>query len=113
MKSKILAHLKIFAVILTALIVYDILDISCPFRYFVGIPCPSCGVTRSLWALMNFDISLSLFYNPMTVLIILLFLFAMHKDLLCKAKISNIIIIGTSSIIFIVYVFRLIYDKIP
>lgn len=27
----------------------------CPFRYFTGIPCPTCGMTRSLLALAHGD----------------------------------------------------------
>ena len=113
MKSIIFQHIKIIVIIITTMLLYDIVGISCPIRNLFGVPCPSCGMTRSLVALINFDFSLSLFYNPMTILTILLFLFTIHKDLLCKPKYSKIIILLSSSSIFIVYIFRLINCKIP
>ena len=113
MKAKIMEHVKIIMIILTTIILYHAFDISCPIRNLFGVPCATCGMTRSLIALLNFDFSLSLFYNPMTIPTILLFLFAMHKDLICKPKYSKIIIVLTSINIFIVYILRLVYCEIP
>jgi hypothetical protein len=36
---------------------------TCPFFYYTGIPCPSCGLTRSLISLSQGDISSSLQYH--------------------------------------------------
>ena len=49
----------------------------CPFRAVTGIPCPSCGSTRSLVHLANGDIAGSLILNPLfsLAMITALFLF--------------------------------------
>lgn len=44
--------------------VQDIL-LSCPFREATGIPCPSCGMTRSLVHLAHGDLAGSLTLNPL------------------------------------------------
>jgi Protein of unknown function (DUF2752) len=37
----------------------------CWLRQFTGIPCPSCGCTRSLLAWSNFDLAQALRFNPL------------------------------------------------
>jgi len=39
----------------------------CPFERFFGIPCPGCGMTRALFALLRLDWRQSLTLNPMLV----------------------------------------------
>ena len=36
---------------------------SCPLNRFLGIHCPTCGLTRSLMATWNFDFNLALKYH--------------------------------------------------
>jgi hypothetical protein len=37
----------------------------CPFRRLTGLPCPSCGCTRSLLAWFNWDLKAALQFNPL------------------------------------------------
>lgn len=37
--------------------------INCIFKKIFSISCPGCGLTRSIFALLNFDIKSSLYYN--------------------------------------------------
>lgn len=45
--------------------------IPCPLRTATGVPCPLCGSTRSVEALVDFDIARALFLNPAGVLAVL------------------------------------------
>jgi hypothetical protein len=38
---------------------------ACPFKAFTGIPCPTCGTTRSLMHLAHGDLAGSLILNPL------------------------------------------------
>ncbi len=37
----------------------------CPFRLLTGLPCPGCGMTRSLVALTHGDVLGALFFHPL------------------------------------------------
>jgi hypothetical protein len=37
----------------------------CPFRLVTGLPCPGCGLTRSLVSLMHGDLSAAVLFHPL------------------------------------------------
>ncbi|MCR5301020.1 MAG: DUF2752 domain-containing protein [Lachnospiraceae bacterium] len=37
----------------------------CPLDFFVGIPCPLCGITRAFMALAKGDVALAFYYHPL------------------------------------------------
>lgn len=41
----------------------------CPFRYILGIPCPGCGMTRALYAMVRFRFADAWRYHPLVYLI--------------------------------------------
>lgn len=60
--------LLFFGMVLYFFLAYWILDrtgIGCVFVYFWGIPCPGCGMTRALLALLRLDFAAAFGYNPL------------------------------------------------
>lgn len=50
----------------------DGLDIPfCPLLYFADVPCPACGLTRSMSSFLHFDISKGLSYHPLGGLVLM------------------------------------------
>ena len=39
--------------------------IGCVFLHFLGIPCPGCGMTRALLALLRLDFAAAFAYHPL------------------------------------------------
>jgi hypothetical protein len=37
----------------------------CPFKVITGLPCPGCGMTRSVVALLHGDLAVSAYYHPL------------------------------------------------
>lgn len=56
---------------------------SCAFKAFTGIPCPTCGTTRSLMHLAHGDIAGSLILNPLFSLVMVTALFLFFARLAC------------------------------
>jgi len=44
----------------------------CPFKLMTGLPCPGCGMTRSVVTLLHGDLGASLFYHPLGVVVVAL-----------------------------------------
>jgi hypothetical protein len=40
----------------------------CLFKTLTGLPCPTCGVTRTVIALSRFDVQRALFMNPLAAI---------------------------------------------
>lgn len=47
----------------------------CLFKEITGIPCPGCGSTRAIISLFHGDVGQALWYNPMAVVLLVLFVF--------------------------------------
>lgn len=110
MKLTFRKALSIHLAAAAAVIIYLILPFKCPIKHFLGFDCPTCGMTRAFFALAKGDISASLKFNPIAVPFLLLFLFALHKDLFrFSDRTKNIIIITGAFITFFVYILKLIY----
>ncbi len=41
----------------------------CPIRFFTGISCPGCGMSRALWALLRLDFPLAFEMHPLVFLL--------------------------------------------
>lgn len=105
-KKFLFIHLPVLA----AIVIYFLLPIKCPIKYFFDIPCPTCGMTRAMIALLKGDVGAYLGYNPLALPFLLLLLFAMHGRLFgINRKIKDeIIIIGSLCVAFL-YIFRVFF----
>lgn len=48
---------------------------ACTFRKLTGIPCPTCGTTRTVLALLDFDLGAAFAVNPLALLAGVVFIF--------------------------------------
>ena len=112
--KKLLNHILIFSTIIVIVLAYNLLGISCLLRYIFHIPCPTCGMTRSMFSLLRLDFRGYIFYNPMTIpLLAVVFLyFHQGKNARFKKPIE-IIMVVIAVIVFLVYLYRLYYNLIP
>lgn len=53
----------IYIIILGCLI--GVLFVDCPLYNIVGIPCPSCGMTRAFFSLLHGDFKMAFAFHPM------------------------------------------------
>jgi hypothetical protein len=57
----------------------------CPFRLLTGVPCPACGISRSVGALSAGDFSTSVSMHPLGILVaFFIFLLLIRPDWIIK-----------------------------
>lgn len=89
---------------------YIFLPFGCPIKYFLHINCPACGSTRALVALLKGDTASYFFYNPIALPLLLIVLFALHKELFgLSRRTEALILIPSAAVVLVVYIFRLIF----
>ncbi|WP_118976032.1 DUF2752 domain-containing protein [Taibaiella koreensis] len=61
----------------------------CPWHFLTGLPCPACGVTRALVAILDGKPSAAFYYNPLGFPVFLFLLVApvwMLRDLIWRQQ---------------------------
>ncbi len=73
MRSRIRQFSAIFAAIVILLILTILRIYKCPLDFFLGIPCPLCGITRAFLSIAKGDIAGSFYYHPLWPVILAAF----------------------------------------
>lgn len=101
-------HILVWIVCIAAALLYFY---KCPFDYFVGIPCPGCGMTRALFALARLDFAQAFSFHPL-VLIPPVFAVCWGLERLCIVKFQerfrNSVLWSAAILFFLVYAIRLL-----
>lgn len=117
-KEKMKRQLKLDGtVLLTTVLVllfFQMTGIGCPIRHFLGFPCPSCGISRSFFALFQGDFSRSLYYHALTIPTLLILALFLHQDFFPFLK-RGLTVIGVLWAITLLgyYFYRLSMGIIP
>lgn len=99
-------HIPVAVVI----VLYIILPIGCPIKYFLHFDCPACGSTRAIISLLRGDIRAYFTYNPVALPLLAVVLFALHKGLFnLNRRTEMLILIPSAVYVFIAYIFRIIF----
>lgn len=97
--------------ILFIIIIYLFLtNFTCLIKLFTGFPCPACGITRAYKSLLNLDFTSAFRYHPLFLFlpIVLMIIIFSKKPILGSEKRQMIFYILTFTIIFSVYIYRMI-----
>lgn len=58
------------------------LTLGCPIRFFFGISCPSCGLSRAVESLLFLNFSKAFYFHPMVYMLpVVLILYLLRKKL--------------------------------
>lgn len=78
----------------------------CVLKLLFGIPCFTCGITRSVLSFLDLELKIAFIYHPLSPLILIYILFGilhiLKIRLLSKYEVNAVV-----SLLFIVYVVRM------
>lgn len=109
-KETVKTRLLLCFLILVTYAFLSLFHIGCPIKYFSGISCPGCGMSRAVLAVLRLDFEAAFYYHPLfllTPIMFLLFLFEffIHPMLY---KITWVLIIV---LFLLTYFYRLIVTR--
>lgn len=86
-------------------LIFLLFEFPCPILYFCNIPCPTCGVTRAMFALLNLDFAMYIYYQPFAAFLITAILLFIHCNILSHKELIKTYCI---SIVFINYLYYIL-----
>ncbi len=72
-------------------LVLNYFGITCVFQFFLGIPCPGCGMTRAMFSALRLDFGGAFRYHPLFFCLPYVFIYILF-DL--KGKVHKYILLG-------------------
>ena len=99
-------YLVIGVVVVAYYSICNIFNITCPIKYMTGVPCPTCGMTRAMLALMRLDIKGYIEYNPMAFFMFLTVFLYLHREHVKSVKIKKwidlcaVVVLTVNSIVY-------------
>ena len=109
-KKKSLKKDIINIIILIIIIILVATCYKCPTRYLFGIPCPGCGMTRALLALITLDVERAMYYHPLCIMVVIvgmIFAFDYLKVIKMSEKLKRGILFAGSIALIIVFIWRI------
>lgn len=111
----LLTHIKVFLLLGTLILFFNLSYIGCPIRFATSIPCPTCGMTRALISLLRLDFVGYFYYLPTALPLLASILILIHRDAYKPFKgWAASLFIGLSLLLtLLIYLYRLYYHLIP
>ena len=94
-----------YAAVFVLLIIIIIRGNACVLRKITGLPCPSCGMTRSFYALFRGDIKTAFYYHPLFWSVPPIFVLVIFWR---KLRYKKLIFVTVLAAFFAVYIIRMI-----
>ena len=122
-KNRILRDIKDFWVAALVIIGYGIsvnliFGAFCPMVIFTGLPCPGCGLTRSVCYLFTGHLQQSFYINPMGIPIVCLIIYFLWNRYIIGRKAKGMMYLIAAAVAFLVllYVWRMVLffpERVP
>ena len=108
-----LKNLGIFTLTVLLYIAFmTITGIGCPIRWFTGISCPGCGMSRAFISLLRLDFAAAFRYHPMIypLLILIPYYFLGSEKTPRRRKLKKFFLAVVIIMFFFVWIFRIFHE---
>lgn len=98
-KYLLVSQAKYVAVLLAVFAVYILTGFGCPIYNFLGVRCPTCGVTRALVCLLTGDLEQYFNMNPFAIPLVIATVVGIHLSAMpVKWRNCGILYIATTAV---------------
>ena len=88
-------------------------NITCPIRFLIKIPCPTCGMSRAILSLIRLDFALYARYNAMAIPMIFAISIPLFDKSFGKKLWKSLFLYTVLGVNFVYYLARLFLGVIP
>lgn len=93
---------------MAAYVLVCLFTVGCPIKYFLGIPCPGCGMTRALASVLRFDLASAFYWHPLWPIAPILVLYFLFEDIIPRH--TSRTALAAFAVLFIgVYFYRIVF----
>lgn len=109
--SEFRKRLTLAAVLVLAFAV-SALTIGCPIKFFTGIPCPGCGMSRAVVSCLRFDFDAAFHFHPLFPLAPVVVAYIIFGDRLSR-RVNTAVGVIIAAAFIAVYVYRIFFTTNP
>ena len=109
-RKELLYRLLLLLIIVALTALLYLLGVGCPIKYYTGISCPGCGMTRAVWAALHLDFSTAWHYHPLYPLIPVMTVLLLLQNRLSR-KLNILLWTLLFLLLLLVYLVRLFLIK--
>lgn len=84
------------------------LTLGCPIKFFTGLSCFGCGMSRAVCSLLRLDIAQAIYFHPLVFIMPLVAVILLFKNRLSKG-VRKIVLWTVLALFIIVYIYRLFF----
>ncbi len=106
MKNKLKDFVTFSLIILVFYFGLNIIGEGCPIKFFTGISCAGCGMTRAYKNILKGNINRAFYYHPLFPMPLIYFILFLFKEKV-PVKIYNLLIILGLIVFSMVYIIRI------
>ncbi len=115
--ERLLKALGVCLILTTAIWIFAAPVNGCAVRFFTGIPCPSCGMTRAMLALLRLDFRAAFYYHPLVYPLLPLLSFIVIRYVFWGVSPADKryirLYVGTLIVFIAVWLIRVLFFSIP
>lgn len=110
-------HAIILSVLALFVLYLTVSGVHCPIYYLLGIPCPTCGMTRAYISFFHGNFSKAMQYHPLFLLAPVLLFVGIHEKAHFFSRIPpkyiRFVLCAGGTLFVLVYIIRLLWFPIP
>lgn len=107
--SKHKLSIYVLEIVAIIYVIMMIMGITCPIKFFTGVSCPGCGMSRACISFLRLNFEASFYYHPMLLSLPVTAATLLFFRLKKKEKAYNITLYIFAFLMFAVYLYRLIW----
>lgn len=82
----------------------------CPIKFFTGVSCFGCGMSRAAWALLRLDFAQAIYFHPLVFIMPIMAIILLFKGRI-PCRVYKSVLWFVFALFVVVYFYRLVFSN--